>query len=224
MRLPVFFLLFCFTRISFAQALEEKISDNLCECFSAIDRTLSADDILAKYQETCVMQVARTFESEMKTIADTIQGSSAYERGQKLGQLISTRTQLVMIDRCDRFFHLMDKLRSQIFETANEAEELLNIDAKSKQIQKTHAAADYYNRAISYFVLRKFKLAKADLDKAIELDQDYPASYLLRGFLFEQTKKYPEAITDYEISNRMMTRGDIAVYIAMAKRKQREQK
>jgi Tfp pilus assembly protein PilF len=99
---------------------------------------------------------------------------------------------------------------------------LLNIKAKTQEILEKQQPSDYYLRAVSYFALRKFKLTEKDLDKAIELDMNYPPSYLLRGFLYEQTKKYDRAITDYEKSNKLMTRSDIDIYIAMAKRKARK--
>ena len=65
-------------------------------------------------------------------------------------------------------------------------------------------------------------MARKDLDKAIKLDNNYAPAYLLRGFLFELTSKFSKAIADYQQSNKLMTRGDIEIYIAMAKRKKRE--
>src|SRR5690606_8011213 len=127
--------------------------------------------------------------------------------GQKFGRLISTRTQVTMIDRCDQFFYFMDEFRNDVFKTVNKEEELINIKTKTKEIQEKQSAFDYYNRAVSYFSLREFKMARKDLDKAIKLDKNYPPPYLLRGFLYEQTKKFSKAIADYEVSNRLMTRG-----------------
>jgi len=168
------------------------------------------------------MQTLQLFKSEVNKISDTIQGGTDYERGQKFGRLISTRTQVTMIDRCDRFFYFMDGFRNNVFKTVNKEEELLNIKAKTEEIREQQNPSDYYNRAVSYFALKEFRLARKDLDKAIKLDKSYAPPYLLRGFLNEQTKKFTKALVDYEVSSRLMTRDDIEIYIAMAKRKARE--
>jgi tetratricopeptide (TPR) repeat protein len=215
-------ILVCLRIISVAQSLEEKISDGLCDCFKTLDQSLNGNNVLAKYQEDCFMQTLRQFESEINGIPDTIQGGTDYERGQKLGRLINTQIEVTMIDKCDAFFYFMVEFRNEVFKTVNKEEELLNIKKKTKEIRDKQKPSDYYVRAVSYFALREFKLAMKDLDKAIRLDKNYAPPYLLRGFLFELTRKFPKAVADYEVSKKLMTRGDIDIYIAMARRKARE--
>lgn len=147
--------LICSSTATVAQSLEEKITDKLCECFNTVDKSLEGGDVLDKYQENCFTQTLRQFESEINEISDTIQGDTDYDRGRKFGQLISTRTQLTMIDRCDQFFYFMDEFRKGVFKTVDREKELLNIKTKTKEIQKKQQPSDYYLRALSYFVLNE---------------------------------------------------------------------
>jgi len=227
MRSILYFFLFFPSAISVAQTFEVKVSEKLCDCFSTIDQSQEGRAVLAKYQEDCFVQTLKLFDAEINIMMDTISagttfGDTDYEKGHKFGLEMFNRIQLTMIEKCDPFFNFMDNFRNGVFRTANEEKELLNIKNKSKDITEKQNPADYYSRAVSYFALRKFKRAKRDLDKAIELDRNSPAPYLLRGFLYEQTKRYENAIVDYEVSNKLMVRGDIDIYIAMARRKARE--
>jgi tetratricopeptide (TPR) repeat protein len=214
--------LVCLSSGSVGQSLEDRITDKLCECFKTVDKSAGGGDILDKYQANCLMQTLRQFESEINEISDTVQGDTDYERGRKFGKYISTRTQVIMIYRCDEFFRFMDEFRKGVFNGVDNDKELLNIKTKTKEIQDRQQPSDYYLRALSYLVLKEFKMARKDLDKAIKLDKNYASAYLLRGFLFELNSKFSNAIADYEQSNKLMTRGDIEIYIAMAKRKERD--
>jgi tetratricopeptide (TPR) repeat protein len=178
--------------------------------------------VLDAFQKNCFMQTLRQFESEINEIADTIKGSTDYERGLKFGRFISTRAQISLIHRCDEFLDFMGHFRKGIFKTVNRKKELLAIDVTTKEIDEKQQASDYYLRAVSYFVLKEFKMARKDLDKAITLEKNFAAAYLLRGFLFELTSKYAWAVSDYSESARLTRRDDIGIFIAMAKRKERD--
>jgi hypothetical protein len=117
--LVLYLALFCLSTIAHGQSLEEKISDKLCDCFETIDESLEGVDVLTKFQENCIMQTLKVFASEINNISDTVKNLTDYERGQKFGRLISARTQVIMIERCDQFFYFMDKFRNGVFKTVN---------------------------------------------------------------------------------------------------------
>lgn len=81
---------------------------------------------------------------------------------------------------------------------------------------------DYFERAMSYFKLEKFKSSKKDLDKLLTLDKNHVQGLLLRGFVNEATKKYKEAIIDYENCKRLTDKPEIDFFIAMAERKRKD--
>lgn len=220
MRHTIIYLTLIFTpTILFAQTLEEKITDKFCDCFKTIDQSQGHDVVLTKYKEDCFAQTLKNFETEINQIKDTVQANTDYERGVEFGRMIGIKTQVLMIKRCDPFFHFMDNVRNGLLRNVNIDEEKVNISTKSSLIITDPSVTNYFDRALSYFRMQNFKLAKKDLDKILEIDRNFGAAYLLRGFLYEQTKKYKKAMADYEVGKKLTGKNEVDMFIAIAQRK-----
>jgi tetratricopeptide (TPR) repeat protein len=202
-----------------AQTLEERITDKMCDCFKAIDKSIGRDNILNKYTEDCLLQALKYFEPELTKIQDTIQGQTDYQKGLELGKTMGVKTQSLMIQRCDQFFYFMENVKKEMFTTTDIESEKQNILNRTKQINTSNSNQDYFERAMSYYKIKEFKSAKKDLDRLISLDKNHVQGLLLRGFAYEQTKKYKKAIVDFKECKRLTGKSEIDIFIAMAERK-----
>ena len=205
--------------ILFGQTLEEKIADKFCDCFKTIDQSLGRDYVLTRYKADCTTQALQDLQTEMNRIRDTIQGATDYERGLEIGRMIGIKAQALMIKRCDEFYYFMDDIRNELLRNVNIDQENSNISSKTTLLSTDPSVANYFDRASSYFRMKKFKLAKKDLDKVLEIDSNFGPGYLLRGYLYEQKKNYKKAIDDYETGKRLTGKNEVDVFIAIAQRK-----
>lgn len=212
------------TTALYGQTLEERITDKFCECFKTIDQSQGQDYVLEKYKQDCFVQTLQGFEADFNKIKDTIRGSADYERGVELGRIISIKTQVLMIKRCDQFYYFMDNVRSGLLRNVDVDQENSNIASKSILIGTDPSVANYFDRALSYFRVQNFKLARRDLDKILEIESNFGAGYLLRGFLYEQKKDYKRAIADYEAGKRLTGKNEVDMFIAMVQRKRAEKR
>ena len=69
--------------------------------------------------------------------------------------------------------------------------------AINKAIELAPRAAFYYNRAHIYGDQKKWDLALADYNKAIQINPDFAQAYINRGFVYHEQKKWDLALADY---------------------------
>ena len=70
---------------------------------------------------------------------------------------------------------------------------IIELDPENKT---TYHKIAYNNRGVLYNILRKYKDAKQDLDKAIKLDKKYTDAYNNRGVSYNNLGRYEDAIID----------------------------
>ncbi len=191
----------------------------MCDCFKLIDPSLEKNLIFNQFIDGCAVQVIKQFEPELEKLKDTLQDKSNYQRGEELGTTIGLSTQSLIIHRCDAFFYFIENLRKEMLETTDVDKEKLNIYEKSKQIAVTSSDEALFERAMSYYKIKEFKLARRDLNRILKSDTNNAKGLLLRGFVNEQTGKYKKAISDYQECKRLTGKPEIVFFIAIAERK-----
>lgn len=195
------------------------MTDEACGCFKQIDPSLAKNVIFEKFIDECFVRIIEQFEPELVKIKDTIQGESDYQKGVEFGKTIGLRTQSLMIHRCDPFFYFIENLKKEMFQTADIDKEKLNIAEKSKQLAVTSSEDILFDRAMSYYKIKQFKLARRDLGRILKSDRYNVKGLLLRGFVYDQTGKYKKAISDYQECKRLTGKPEIVFFIAIAERK-----
>jgi tetratricopeptide (TPR) repeat protein len=127
----------------------------------------------------------RAFKMDMSLIKDT--SSYAFKR-----ILIKSYEKFIKEDSTD--YGTMYKLSSLYLEISdfNKSIEILSY-LTSKQPKNPNPVG---NRAFRYFYTNQFYLAKRDFDKAIELDETNPVSFLNRAYFETETEEYEKAVKD----------------------------
>ena len=67
---------------------------------------------------------------------------------------------------------------------------------QSGEFSGNNLAATHYNRANTYFAMRRFDHAIVDFTRAIELKPNYAFAYINRGTAYEEKRQYDRAIAD----------------------------
>jgi tetratricopeptide (TPR) repeat protein len=176
---------------------------------------------MTEYQNKCFKQALGIFKEEIEVLADTIKTGTEYEKGRYLGNAISYKTIVLMVYQCNNFYNFLDRTRQNIFTSANKDTLKQDLVKYSKLIKSAPTSENYYNRAISYFGLTKFKQAIQDIEKAIKLNNNFPAAYLLRGFISEVNEDYDEAYDDYVMAKKLSDKKQIDLFIVMVDRKRK---
>lgn len=84
------------------------------------------------------------------------------------------------------------------YERKDELDKAIATYSKGMNVKKKDYAAAYCNRGGAYFKKGEFSKAKADCDKAIDMDVDFAGAYYLRGIIHAQENRQEHAFNDFD--------------------------
>lgn len=215
-------MLACIVTGSYAQTLPEKVAAKYCECITSSYKPTDTFAIGSDQDNSCNEKAITPYLYEFGVYLVDFPGANFTEQRRNAMESLRNEVVVLMVDRCDRFYKLIDNIRQQIVRTTEPDQTRRRIDSLNLKIAKAPRFVDYYNLSTSYLRLKQFKPAIKSLTEAIYRNNDDVNSYVLRGFAYEGLGKYKKAIEDYETGYALKNRTDILVYMAIAKRKKRE--
>lgn len=104
------------------------------------------------------------------------------------GRGLDTAASTASIEEANRSYAKLDYLRASELYTQALSKDEFSLSA-------------LYGRGLAYIQLGEKNKAVDDLSKFIDLNDETPAAYVARGLVYEEMKKYPQAIADYGMAS-----------------------
>ncbi|MDB5229959.1 MAG: tetratricopeptide repeat protein [Chitinophagaceae bacterium] len=213
MKQLLFITCLCISINTFSQdSLVNLCSKKLCDYIHA--SSLQSEDPFLGYFSDLV----KANQSLVVTGAISLYHDSSGKRNDEFVDLVKRKTIIRLIETCDSFYVIFDSLRYAEMRQ-------LSHDELMKEVRKTArtpTGSFYTRRALYYFALGELDTALTDLDMALALGSN-PRTYFYKAWIMEAKGDYKSALALYNRSLAESGEEDDAMYIALIKRKMKEE-
>jgi len=222
MKLIITFILTLLTIACVGQTVDEKISEEACNCFLLNYSKSDESQFMNEFMDKCLK--ASFFKHKEEILkAFNIKDTTDYSLGYDLGRKFVPKIFSSMIMTCDKFYFYFDSLRWSGRNTIDRSKVEQDILKTKKDISLDKSnSTNYFLRGMAYFQLDEYKKAKRDFKKSTELNSSFGPAYLYLGWTKEIKGDFIGAKFDYEKSLSLIGKSEIILLIAIAERKERE--
>ena len=222
MKLTITFILILLTIACVGQTVDEKISEEACNCFHLNYSKSDKSQFMDEFMDKCLKASFFKYKKEILQ-AFNIKDTTDYSLGYDLGKKFAPKIFASMIMTCDKFYFYFDSLRwsGRCTIDRSKVEQDLLKAKKDVSLDKRNPT-NYFLRGMAYFQLDEYKKAKKDFKKSTELNNTFGPAYLYLGWTKEIKGDFVGAKLDYEKSLSLIGNSEIMLLIAIAERKERE--
>ena len=202
------------------QSIDDRLADITCQCMDSLNirqvfdlpmdclknKTLNDEEII----------------SQLDSLT-RIEGDS-YQVGYDWGSEKWPRIMSSMILTCDHFYHAVENLRNSGFKNKDTVEIMRDFQKADSLIESGKSPiGGYYTKATNYMFMNKLDSALHNVNRALDLYDEFAQGYLLRGHIYEKMGQYHLAKRDYETCLNLPTGPEQTIfYIKIVERKIRD--
>ncbi len=213
--LSIIFLFFISISI-YGQQYKEKLSNDVCKCFTENNKKGS------NTLENCFTQNIGNYRNELDKLIDKNSSISEYEQGEIIGKKMFFEIQQNLIQKCDAYFLFFENLREQSILAMKKKYSQSKIDSITTLISKNKTTELLWERANLYFANSELKNAEIDYLECLKIDPNHIPSMFFLGWLYERNKDYNKAIKLYQVIQKATKKQEIVLFIEVATRKSKE--
>lgn len=219
----IFLLLFLFSFDNYSQNYLDEYKADICSCIETKKTTLTAVDNIFKACFTKNMTTYAIFiDAEIKEEDKVLK----YIKGQKLRQELQQKFKYELVYSCNAYFDLIEEKKQHVLQQyRNRKIDSTKIDKLNETVAMQPHWANYFNRGQYYYFIGDLKKAEKDMLKSIEenpISETYLANTqekLILASIYEEQKRYAEAIAIYDVINSRTVIPSVAVLRAIVSRK-----
>jgi tetratricopeptide (TPR) repeat protein len=222
MKIVFTFLIFFLSYSSFAQTeLEKNYASDVCKCLTekATNKDLTKDNFILCFKSALAPQ-----EELIKVEALRLYGDTSYLSGYKLGEELSKKTMVSLVNDCDTYFHLVDTLRYSNYNQMDKDSLQKSFSEMNQSAETPNDKNFLLNRANAAFILKKYPLALVDIHDVLSEDSLNVRAMIIKAWIYEINGEFAAAKTWFEKAAKITKNVSINIMVEVVKRKERETK
>lgn len=204
-----------------AQGLEERIGKKACECYDSLYAKLEKERFLKDFPAICIARMTHKYRYDI--LREFSMDTTDFNDMQDMGGKIGFKVTMAMVMNCESFFLHADSTRWGRFFKVDRGKvenDLLSNDEKIKNGQQD--LETFFFRGMAHLKLKHLAEAEQDFEKTIELDNASARGHLYLGAVKEMQGDFTGAIVHYKKSLEILQDPQIALFITLAERKERD--
>lgn len=214
MRKIIFIILF--SHFCQAQSFKKNLENDVCDCLQKTD-SLDQEVFL-----NCFASMLTKYDAEFEQLIDKNSDVSHYDQGVILGRNLFDDMQVGLVQNCDKYFFLFEDLKRIGLQSMKIKYPISQKDSLEKNYEKIKNIDNLLEVANWHFANGYIETAEEKYNQILKLDANYLPSKMLLAFLYEEKKKYPEALKLYEEVYLASEKKEITLYIEIIKRKMKK--
>jgi len=218
----ILFILICSGSCVFAQNnLHERISVDMCECLTKLNRiqNVSYPNLKNCLKNSMQNNITLIYDEVKKEYGDSANYQKGVAYGEKLGRHIDT----AMVYSCDTYFRLTDSLRFAYFNFYNKDSVSLLLSKMNDRNDRS-SSGFFLERARLNFLVGKYKESLNDIDESSKDPNNRNTLLIVKALCFDKTGKYLEAASIFYKVASLSQESSYLVSAAIENRKLKESK
>lgn len=202
MKTYITFFIFSFTFLSVnAQAYKSAFRADVCDCLTeeSLKRTLTENAF-----KRCLREALPKYAAQIDAQIVEPDTDKKFYKGQLARKELLVAMQYELIYSCDVYFKHLDYQRTSKKLIARENVKESDLEKYNQMVALTPNAMAYFMRAQVQFKLGNIKATEADINKSLEVNPNKENTkatrheLLLLAFVYEEQKKFADAVTLYD--------------------------
>lgn len=203
-----------------AQDYKLQFQNDICDCMvqKAEENKMGKNPMLL-YQ-LCFQEKLPTYVPNIDAEITATEQREIYAEGQRIREELKFSFYSELIGTCDFYYQEVEATRETNFSTLKkigENSDYYNLVNQALAMQPT--ASNYVKRGQVYFGKENFLKAKADLSKALTINENERGAKILLAWTYEKMNKYASAIELLETLDDQKRNQEIQLLIAIQQRK-----
>ncbi|SFC99391.1 tetratricopeptide repeat protein [Algibacter pectinivorans] len=223
MKQLIFLVMLLWGLNSYSQNYESNYKADICDCIEAQENTQQLPD---KIYHACFTKHMTTYAAIIDAQIKEEDKTKKFIAGQQVRRDLNQKFKYDLAYVCDAYLdiiegkkqHALQQMRSRKIDSAK-------IEKLNENVAMVPHYSSYFNRGQYYYYIGDLNNAERDIKKSIQenpINKDEiitPQDHLLLALIYEEQKRYSEAITIYDAVNAKALNPSVELLKAIAYRK-----
>ncbi|MFD1615699.1 hypothetical protein [Gelatiniphilus marinus] len=217
--LPLLF----FSLNGYSQNYKENYKADICACLETKKNTLQTAN---KIFDACFAKQMTTYASLIEAEIKEEDKTQKFIVGQKIRRELHQKLKYELVYSCNAYFDIIEQKKQDVLQQYRSKKiDSTRIERLNESVAMQPHYSNYFNRGQFYYFIGDLKKAEQDVKKSIQenpLSQSHLATAqesLLLAMIYEEQKKYSEAIAIYDTINSKTINPSVALLRAIVFRK-----